>query len=224
MNYTGVIRPRRGYAADVSDRGRRTRSPTGAATPPSPARPPSFNNDELPDTLVLMHSGDPSAAAGRWDDLHALLRHIDGEIEWLYKQRAASAIRSRFAYPMIRLHHAGPMNVTALAESLGRSQSALSQTLSTMIKDGLVHTTPGEDARTRVVQLSERGRELIPMLEAEWRATEAMVAELDDELSCPLSAIVAELRELVERRPIRERLDAWMQYHENRSGRQDPLQ
>lgn len=124
----------------------------------------------------------------------------------MYVERGIEGVRPRFAYPLIRLAHTGPLTIRELADSLGRSHSAMSQTLTAMRREGLVDSELGTDARTRRITLTDRGRALIPFLEAEWRATEAAVAELDDEIPHALSAVVAELERALERRPMRHRI------------------
>ncbi|WP_440069205.1 MarR family winged helix-turn-helix transcriptional regulator [Streptosporangium sp. OZ121] len=153
-----------------------------------------------------MTSLDPTASPGRWDTVHALLAALDAQIESLYTERGIRGVRPRFAYPLIRLAHTGPLTIRELAESLGRSHSAMSQTLTAMRREGLVDSESGTDARTRRITLTDRGRALVPFLEAEWRATEAAVAELDDEIPHALSAVVAELERALERRPMRDRI------------------
>lgn len=151
---------------------------------------------------------DPTREAGRWDALFALLRRLDADIEAFYERRGVPGMRSRFASPMIRLAHEGPLTIRALAASLGRTHSAVSQTVAAMREAGFVETVPGPDARTRLVDLTARGRELVPLVEAEWRATEAAVAELDEEGGVPLSRTVAALTAAVADRPMSDRLDA----------------
>lgn len=153
---------------------------------------------------------DPTASPGRWQSLHDLLASLDAQIETVYRERGITGVRPRFAYPLIRLAHIGPLTIRELAESLDRTHSAMSQTVAAMRHEGLVRSEPGEDARTRRVALTERGRELVPFLEAEWRATEAAVAELDDEVPHALSTVVAELELALERRPMRERILAYL--------------
>lgn len=155
-----------------------------------------------------MTSSDPTASPGRWHALHTLLADMDSQIESLYAERGIRGVRPRFAYPLIRLAHTGPLTIRELADSLDRSHSAMSQTITAMRREGLVDTEPGADARTRRVTLTDRSRALVPFLEAEWRATEAAVAELDDEVSHPLSAVVTELERALERRPMRDRIDS----------------
>lgn len=149
---------------------------------------------------------DPTAQPGRWRPLNRLLAALDAEIAEVYAARGVHGVRPRFAYPLIRLAHAGPLTIRELAASLDRSHSAMSQTLASMRREGLVDSAPGPDARTRRITLTERGRSLVPFLEAEWRATEQAVAELDDEVPHALSAVVAELERALERRPMRARI------------------
>jgi DNA-binding MarR family transcriptional regulator len=151
-------------------------------------------------------SADPTAEPGRWDPLHALLAQIDAQIHSLYTERGIGGVRPRFVSPLIRLAHTGPLTIRELAESLGRTHSAMSQTVAALRAEGLVDSAPGDDARTRYITLTPRGHDLIPFLEAEWRATEAAVAELDEESTHRLSAVVAELHEALRRRPMRERI------------------
>ncbi|MFH9296649.1 MarR family winged helix-turn-helix transcriptional regulator [Streptomyces sp. NPDC017520] len=102
--------------------------------------------------------------------------------EQVYIERGIAGVRPRFVYPLIRLAHTGPLTIRELAKSLGRSHSATSQTVAAMRDAGLVTSEPGPDARTRRIDLTDRGRSLVPFLEAEWRATHSTVAELDGEV------------------------------------------
>lgn len=156
--------------------------------------------------ISAVTSSDPTATPGRWHALHTLLAGLDAQIESLYADRGIRGVRPRFAYPLIRLAHTGPLTIRELAASLDRSHSAMSQTIAAMRREGLVDTEPGTDARTRRVTLTDRGRALVPFLEAEWRATEAAVAELDDEVPHPLSAVVTELERALARRPLKDRI------------------
>lgn len=141
-----------------------------------------------------------------WHSLHELLASMDAEIEQIYLSRGIEGVRPRFAYPLIRLAHTGPLTIRELAKSLDRSHSAISQTVAAMRKEGLVTSEPGPDARTRRIDLSERGRSLVPFLEAEWRATHATVAELDREIPYALTTVVEELRRALGQRSMRQRV------------------
>ncbi|MEW9552635.1 MarR family winged helix-turn-helix transcriptional regulator [Nonomuraea sp. NPDC050783] len=153
-----------------------------------------------------MTSPDPTATPDPWRSLHELLAAMDAEIERVYLERGLKGVRPRFAYPLIRLAHIGPLTIRELAESLGRSHSAISQTVAAMRKEGLVTSEPGPDARTRRIDLTERGRALVPFLEAEWRATHETVAELDGELPYAMTAVVEDARRALERRSMGQRI------------------
>ncbi len=136
----------------------------------------------------------------------ALQERMEADIAALYAERGLSGVRPRFAYPLIRLAHRGPMTIRDLAESLDRTHSALSQTVAAMREEDLVETVPGPDARTRVVRLTERGRDLVPFLEAEWRATEDAAEALDAELPVHLADYIEAMTARLAQRGFRERI------------------
>jgi DNA-binding MarR family transcriptional regulator len=137
---------------------------------------------------------------------------MDAEIARLYTERGVAGVRPRFSMALIRLRHLGPMTVKELAEQVDVTHSGMSQTVTAMRAEGLVETTPGPDARTRRVALTEEGRALVPFLEAEWRGTEQAFAELETELPYPLTRVVDDMAAALRRRPfldrIRDHLDA----------------
>lgn len=131
---------------------------------------------------------------------------MEEELASLYDERGITAVRPRFSIMLIRLAHEGPMTVGELADATGRTHSAASQTVAVMRRDGLVTSEPGDDARTRRVVLTEAGRELVPWLEDEWRATEAAWEELEREVPYPLSQVVRDLDQALARRGFRDRV------------------
>ncbi|MEV3949258.1 MarR family winged helix-turn-helix transcriptional regulator [Streptomyces halstedii] len=153
-----------------------------------------------------MTTQDPTELPDPWQSLHTLLAAMEAEIEQVHIGRGIEGVRPRFVRPLIRLAHTGPLTVRELAESLDRTHSAVSQTVAAMRKEELVTSEPGPDARTRRIDLTERGRSLVPFLEAEWRATHAAVAELDGEGPYALTSVVDELRRSLERRSMRQRV------------------
>jgi DNA-binding MarR family transcriptional regulator len=131
---------------------------------------------------------------------------MDDDIARLYAERGLSGVRPRFAYPLIRLSHTGPLTIKDLAASLGLTHSAVSQTVAALRAEGLARTVQGADARTRLVELTPRGRDLVPFLEAEWRATEQAAAELDTALPVPLARFADGVREQLAQRSFLERI------------------
>lgn len=144
--------------------------------------------------------------------LFQLLHAMDQDIERLYSSRGAS-VRSRFVGPLITLSRRGPMTVKELAAAQEISHSGMSQTVSSMIKAGLVRSEPGEDARSRVVIPTDEANELIPLLKAEWRSTEHVIRALDVEISQPIMAAVDALHEALARKPFAERLAESLDEH-----------
>ena len=142
----------------------------------------------------------------RWRPLRLLLTAMDDEIGALYAERGLSGIRPRFAMPLIRLSRRGPMTIRELATGLDVTHSAMSQTVSALRRDGLVRTAAGADARTREVELTERARSVVPFLEAEWRATERALADLEAMLPYALSQVVQDIEAELRRRPFRDRI------------------
>lgn len=140
--------------------------------------------------------------------LKSLIDGLEGEIARLYERHGVTDVRPRFTMALIRLHHRGPMTVTTLAAETDVTHSAMSQTVATMRRAGLVASRPGSDARTREVELTERGRDLVPFLEAEWRATERAFTALQDELSAPLQRWIDEMTTALHRRSFLDRITA----------------
>lgn len=154
-----------------------------------------------------MTSADPTRES-RLKQLFEVLADMDAAINEAYRERGQGQVRSRFVLPLVRLHHLGPMTITELAHELERTHSALSQTITQMRQAELVTSEAGADGRTRVVTLTEQGRALVPLAEAEWRATEAAVTELEEELPYALSRVAADLADALSRRSFAQRLEA----------------
>ncbi|WP_010146758.1 helix-turn-helix domain-containing protein [Serinicoccus profundi] len=153
-----------------------------------------------------MTSPDPTRES-RLKQLFEVLADMDAAITDAYRERGQGQVRSRFVLPLVRLAHLGPMTITQLARELDRTHSALSQTITQMRQADLVTSEAGEDGRTRVVTLTQRGRALVPLAEAEWRATEAAIAELEEELPYALSRVATDVAEVLGRRSFAERLE-----------------
>lgn len=139
---------------------------------------------------------------------HAL-DQFDSGIDAVYVRLGLPGFRPRYN-PVIRvLRSAGPSSIRYVAERIGVTHSAASQTVSQLVKEGLVELAPGpDDARQRIASLTPKAVDLLPVLDAEWDATSRAAAELEAELSYPISALVTELLEALARRPMAERVAA----------------
>jgi DNA-binding MarR family transcriptional regulator len=152
-----------------------------------------------------VHGPDPTEQS-RWRPLRVLLAAMDRDIAQLYEEQGLGEVRPRFVMPLVRLGRGGPMTIRQLAAGLDMTHSAMSQTVSTLRRQGLVRTVPGSDARTRQVALTAKAREITPFLEAEWRATERAAAELEDEIPYALSQVVRDIEAALDRRSFHDRI------------------
>lgn len=136
-----------------------------------------------------------------------LLEQLDGDLEAVY---AASGLEWRPRYtPVLRvLMRQGPVSIKVLAQEIGITHSAASQTVTQMARHRLVTLKPGADARERIVVLSAKARRMVPALQRQWAATNAAAAQLDAELSVPLSAVLSEAIAALDQRPFATRIAA----------------
>jgi DNA-binding MarR family transcriptional regulator len=141
-----------------------------------------------------------------WRPLTLLLRELDDQIASLYATAGIQGVKPRFSLPLVWLDQDGPLTIRTLAERCDVTHSAMSQTVSAMRDSDLVRAVPGPDARTRLVELTDRGRSLVTYLVDEWNATEAAVRELESELPYPLTRVVGDLHAALARRSVRVRI------------------
>jgi DNA-binding MarR family transcriptional regulator len=114
--------------------------------------------------------------------------------------------RPRYS-PVVRVLLAqGPSSIRTLAETIGVTHSAASQTVAQMTRAGLVAPSAGRDGRERIVRLTPKARRMLPAIQAEWAATTAAAAALDEELPYPLTRLVDALHEALRRRSFRQRI------------------
>jgi len=146
--------------------------------------------------------------ASLWRPVWQLLGAMDRDIADLYAEAGLADFRPRFTGPLIRLARRGPLTIQQLADLAQVTHSAMSQTVTAMRTAGFVESTAGTDSRTRLVELTERAREVVPFLAAEWRATEAALLELEREVPYALSRAVLDVGAALDVRPFAERLRA----------------
>lgn len=144
----------------------------------------------------------------RWRPLRLLQAAMDDDIARVYAEAGVPGLRPSWVLELLRLHFRGPMTITELAASVQRTHSALSQKVAAMRAAGWVRTAEGPDARSKRVMLTPRAARIIARLAAEWRATEAAVADLEEEVPYPLSRVVTDLEEALRRQSFHDRIAA----------------
>ncbi|MEU8962660.1 winged helix DNA-binding protein [Streptomyces sp. NPDC048491] len=162
----------------------------------------SAGTDPLDDPL---DSPDPTRQSA-WRPLRLLQASMDADLARIYSERLAEGPKSSFVMELLRLHAAGPMTIAELAESVQRTHSALSQKVAAMRTAGWVETVVGDDARTRRVTLTDKARRVVESLAAEWRATEAAIADLEAEIPYPLSRVVSDIEQALDRKSFHDRI------------------
>jgi DNA-binding MarR family transcriptional regulator len=142
-----------------------------------------------------------------WRPLRLLMQRMDDEIARVYDGIPdAESLRPSWVFEILRLDAQGPMTIRQLADSVGRTHSALSQKVAAMARAGLVETRVGRDGRMREVHLTDRARALVGRMRAEWQATERVLAELEAETPYALSQAVRDLEQALEHKSFYARL------------------
>ena len=131
---------------------------------------------------------------------------MDADIARIYAEAQITGLTPSMVMDLLKLHAHGPMTITELAESVQRTHSASSQKVAAMRAAGLVRTTTGTDARTRKITLTPKARRIVGKLAAEWRATEAAVADIENEIPYPLSQVVTDIEAALRRKSFHDRI------------------
>jgi DNA-binding MarR family transcriptional regulator len=149
---------------------------------------------------------DPTEQQSTWRPLRLLLAAMDADIARVYAEAQITGLTPSMVMELLRLHARGPMTIRELADSVQKTHSATSQKVAAMRAAGLVRTTPGADARTRKITLTAKARRIIGKLAAEWRATEAALADLEDEIPYPVGRVVTDIEAALRRKSFRDRI------------------
>ena len=150
-------------------------------------------------------STDPTEQS-RWRPLRLLQAAMDADIARVYAEAQVSGLKPSWVLELLRLHARGPMTITELARSVQRTHSAVSQKVAAMRAAGWVRTTAGADARSKKVALTPKAARITGRLAAEWRATEAAVAEIETEIPYPLSQVVTDIEQALRRKCFHDRI------------------
>ena len=149
-----------------------------------------------------MADGDPPDPTehSHWRPLRQLQATMDADIARVYAEAQIRGLRPSFVMELLRLHARGPMTITELAMSVQRTHSAVSQKVAAMRAGGWVRTTAGADARSKKVTLTPKAARIAGRLAAEWRATEDAIAEIEAEIPYPLSQVVTDIGQALQRK------------------------
>jgi DNA-binding MarR family transcriptional regulator len=149
---------------------------------------------------------DPTEQQSTWRPLRLLIAGMDADIARIYAEAQITGLTPSMVMELLRLHAHGPMTIQELASSVQKTHSATSQKVAAMRAAGLVRTTPGADARTRKITLTAKARRIIGQLAAEWRATEAALTDLEDEIPYPVGRVVTDIEAALRRKSFHDRI------------------
>lgn len=137
--------------------------------------------------------------------LRRLSERIDRESTALY---ATLGVRfeQRWYGVLDQIARNGPMTVTDLAAVLGVTHASVSQARRSLETEGLVCALAhAQDARSRLIALTETGRDLVETLAPLWDALRAAAAELDREAG-GVVALLDRLDDALDARPLADRV------------------
>lgn len=138
--------------------------------------------------------------------LRLILDEMDADVGLALADLGLTDYRTRYSAVVRLVARSGPVTIRDVAEALGVSHSAASQTVSEMERRGLLALRAGADARQRQIRLTAKTRKLLPAIDAEWDATDAAAAALEAELPYPLGQLIDDLEAALERRRFRARI------------------
>ncbi|ESQ82789.1 hypothetical protein [Asticcacaulis benevestitus] len=143
--------------------------------------------------------------------LGTLLRHLvenlDEAVEGAYVE-AGLDYRPRYTPVLRSLMELGPSSIKALAKHAGLTHSAASQTIAQMARTDVVDLRRGVDQREQVVSMTAKAEAMIPVLKRIWLNVNTAADALDAELAFPISRILEEAIDALERRPFGDRIAA----------------
>ena len=157
---------------------------------------------------------DPSEQS-LWRPLRLLLDAMDADIARVYAEAQVDELKPAWVMELLRLQAHGPMTIAELARSVQRTHSAMSQKVAAMRAAGWVRTRPGADARSKQVALTPKAMRILPLLTAEWRATEASIVEIEAEIPYPLSRVVTDITAALARESFHDRISQKLRNNPN---------
>ena len=145
------------------------------------------------------------SADGLGTQLRRLLELLDGDLEAIYREDHPF-YSPRFTPVMKALASGESLTIKEIAERSSVSHSAASQTISKLVKLGLVRLVAGDDKRSRLVSLTRDGEGLLPWLNARWAATQQAANSLEEDLGHSLASLLGEAISALEDRSFADRI------------------
>lgn len=140
--------------------------------------------------------------------LGELLRYVsdlvDSGSEKTYRDMAIT-YRPRFT-PVLRAMAAGAQTVTDITAQTFLTQGAISQSVTMMEKEGILHKVALEDGRKSRLQFTEQGDALVAELQPHWQTLFVAIEQLEKETGHPLLTILQDTARALENKGFDERI------------------
>ena len=75
------------------------------------------------------------------------------------------------------IHRLGPIMITDLAKAMEIERTSLTRNLKLIERDGLIKSRSGEDARSRIVEITGAGQEKLDEAQVLWKIVQSRVVE-----------------------------------------------
>lgn len=140
--------------------------------------------------------------------LGELLRYV-GELvdQGAEEQYRTMGLEYRPRYtPVLRALGAGAETVTDITARSTLTQGAISQTVSLMLKDGILARHQLDDGRKTGLHLTRKGKDLLKRLEPHWAVTFSAIGDLEAEVGHPILQTLTDTAEALERQGFGARL------------------
>ncbi len=110
---------------------------------------------------------------------------------------AACGLRATQITPLVVLYLAGPQTINEVAGRLGLDRTTLTRNLKLLEEAGLLKTEPGNDQRTRMVALTQHGKNVLLKALPVWEEAQAHVVQgIGDERFRSLLTQLSDIAEL----------------------------
>lgn len=105
------------------------------------------------------------------------LRRATRRVTQIYDRELAAVDLSLNQYSILRRAGESPRTLGSLADELGMDRTTLTRNLKPLLAVGLLAETRGEDARQRLLQLSDAGRQRLGVARPHWQRAQGIIDE-----------------------------------------------
>lgn len=145
-----------------------------------------------------------SNKSGLGELLHYVADLVDQGSEQIYAQMDLN-YRARYT-PVLRAIDQGATTITSITTISKLTQSAISQSVALMEKDGLIIKSTLSDARKSNLHLTEKGKNLIQKLKKHWEVIFTAITQLEQDIGYPLLSILEKTASALEQKSFDQRI------------------